>query len=230
MTDAELATEVRTELGKLPASNTEDIVDADIVREAGHILERINSRITKKVLRSVTSTATNQRDFDVNAATLRVQEVLTSDEVEELKLKLGSYIIREEVGSSEDYNFPSLWYIRSARRKRALPKLWFEFIPIEKKLKIDPPAEEIGSVYWYVSVESAGWTLSNTPTEFKEIVISGTVWKCLQTVALRRSTEGGIERGGGRVGFPAESLFRMAEKFKEDFFAELELKVKLYSL
>ena len=230
MTIDELAVEVRCELGKLESTNTIDILDTDISREATHILERINSRITKKAIRSVTSTVANQRDFDVNAATIRVQEVLTADEVEELKIKLGSYIVRDEVGNSEDYNFPSLWRIRAARRIRALPKIWFEFNPIEKKLKLDPPADAVGDVYWYVSIESAGWTLANTPTEFKEIVISGTVWKCLQTVALRRSTEGGIERGGGRVDFPAESLFRMAEKFKDDFFAELDIKVKLYSL
>lgn len=229
MTDAELAVEVRAELGKLETINTVDINDTDIIREAGHILERINSRITKKVLRSFTTTI-NVREYSVNPSTLRVQEVLTADEVEDLKLKLGSYIIKEEVENDDIYNFPSLWYINASRRKRALPNIRWDWNPIEKKLKIDPCPNETGEKVWYISVESAGWTVSACPTDFKELMIRGTVWKCLQIIALRRSTEGGIERGGGRVDYPADALFRCAKDIQVDFEEELDLKVRLYSL
>jgi hypothetical protein len=229
MTDAELAVEVRTELGKLETSNIVDITDPDISREAGHILGRINSRITKKVLRSFTTTQ-NVREYAVNDATLRVQELLAGDEVEELKMKLGSYIVGEEVENDDIYNFPSLWYINASRRKRALPNIRWEWNPVEKKLKMDPTPSATGDTWWYVSVESAGWTLAACPIDFKELVIRGTVWKCLEIVALRRSTEGGIERGGGRVDYPADALNRIAQTVKEDFYEELDYKVKLYSL
>jgi hypothetical protein len=227
MDDNVLYGAVRAELGKV--ENITDIGDADILREAGYILQKISAALPKKVPRYITSVA-NQREYDVNLATIRVQALISNEEVSaDDQMKLGSYLINE-TQANEDYNFPSLWVIKMMRRRRALPNLRFDFNPIERKLKIDPVPEEDGQRYWYISIESAGWTVSATPTEFEELLITGTVWKCLQIVFLRRSTEGGIMRDGGRVDYPASFLKGYADSAKEEFFETLKLKQMLYGL
>jgi len=227
MDETSLVSAVRTELGKV--SNTTDITDPDILREAGYILQKISAALPKKVPRKITSVA-YQRDYDVNASTIRVQALISNEEVSaDDRMKLGSYLI-DETQANEDYLFPSLWMIKMMRRRRALPNLRFDFNPIERKLKIDPVPEQAGEIYWYISIESAGWTVSATPTEFEELLVTGTVWKCLQIVFLRRSTEGGIMRDGGRVDYPASALKGYADSVKEEFFETLKLKQMLYGL
>lgn len=231
MTSDQLYSAVRAELGKLATTNTVDIGDADILREAGYILQRINSEIPKRVPRSVVAVA-DQREYDVNAATLRVQAIIPSSDLsDEDLMKLGSYIVDDNIGD-ESYNFPSLWAIRMARRKRGLAPIWFEFNPIERKLKIDPvpSASDAGEKIWYISVESAGWTLVNMPAEFEEVLITGVAWKCMHIVFLRRSTEGGILREGGRVDYPASAMKTFADEFKKEFLDLLDIKRRLYSL
>jgi len=218
---------VRAELGKV--LNTTDIADADILREAGYILQRISAVFPKKVPRSITSVA-NQRDYDVNAATIRVQALIPDEDVSmDDRMKLGSYLINDTY-ANEDYNFPSLWVIKMSRRRRAQPALRFDYNPVEKKLKIDPVPEEDGQKYWYVSIESAGWTVASTPLEFEELMVTGTLWKCLGIVFLRRSTEGGILRDGGRVDYPAGLLKAYVDSAKQEFDETLKLKQLLYGL
>lgn len=231
MTDVELVTAVRSELGKLAEINTVDIESSDITREAAFILSRISSRLTKKVMRSITTTV-DVREYSVDTNTIRVQEVLSSSEVEEMEMKLGSYIVSGDTGqySNEYYNFPSLWVINQVRRRRGLLHYLFEFHPLERKLKLDPCPKQTGEKVWYISIESAGWNLGTVPADFEELLVRGTTWKCLEIVALRRSTEGGIERGGGRVDYPADSILRHADTVKTDFYEELDIKVKLHSL
>jgi len=227
MEASELYAAIRAELGKV--SNTTDIVDADILREAEYILQRLNSAFPKKVTRAITSVA-NQRDYDVNASTIRVQGLISEEEVsQDDRMKLGSYLI-DETYANEDYNFPSLWEIKMMRRKRGLPELRYDFNPIEKKLKIDPVPDQDGDNYWYLSIESAGWTLATCPTEFEELLVTGTKWKCLQIVFLRRSTEGGIFREGGRVDYPASMMKSYVDSAKDDFDETLKIKQMLYGL
>jgi len=231
MTTSELVAAVRAELGKLPTTNIVDIHDDDIVRESGYILQRINAEIPKRVPRSVLAVA-NQREYSVENTTLRVQAIIPDGDLpDDDRMKLGNYIVNEG-NAGEDYMFPSLWAIKMMRHKRGLQPIWFEFNPIEKKLKIDPvpSTADAGSKIWYVSVESAGWTLAATPAEFAELVITGTTWKCMHIVFLRRSTEGGILREGGRVDYPASALKAFADEFKTQFFEDLELKRRIYSL
>lgn len=227
METSALYTAVRAELGKV--GNVTDIVDADILREAGYILQRISAALPKKVPRYITSVA-NQREYDVNITTIRVQALLSDEEVSaDDRMKLGSYLINE-TQANEDYLFPSLWVIKMMRRKRARPNIRFDFNPVERKLKIDPVPEEAGTRYWYISIEAAGWTVAAVPAEFEELLITGTVWKCLQIVFLRRSTEGGILRDGGRVDYPASMMKGYVDSMKDDFFETLKIKQMLYSL
>jgi hypothetical protein len=231
METSELVAAVRAELGKLDSTNIVDIDDADIIRESEYILQRINAEIPKRVPRSVLAVA-NQREYSVETTTLRIQAIIPdADLPEEDRIKLGSYIVNEG-SAAEDYNFPSLWTIKMLRRKRGLRDIWFEFNPIERKLKIDPvPSDaDAGKKIWYISVESAGWTLASTPAEFNEIVTEGTAWKCMHITFLRRSGEGGILREGGRVDYPASALKTFADEFKKQFFEDLELKRRIYSL
>ena len=232
MTDINLITAVRAALGKLPETNTVDIENEDILREAAFILSRISSHITKKVLRSITTEA-GTRDYDVDENTRRVQAVLSSEEVEDsFGDETWTSIVSSQSGNDpvNSYNYPSLRVINQMRRRRSLSRYSFTFHPVEKKLKLDPTPSQSGETIWYLSIEPEDWTLNNVPVEFEELLVTGTTWKCLNIVALRRSTEGGIERGGGRVDYPADSLLRAAEKLKEDFYDELDIKVRLFAL
>jgi len=224
-----LCAAVRSELGKLPVGNTVDIADTDIVREGDYILSRIAQKVTKKVPRYITSVQ-GQREYAVNIGTIRVLEVLPTDNTIEEELNIGSHIVSESPLGDEDYNFPSLWMIRMARRAKALRSIRFDFNPIERLLKIDPTPTIGSKIYWYISIESAGWTLANVPADFVELVVAGTTWKCLTIVALRRSTEGGIERGGGRVDYPASALKDFIDSYKQDFEDQLDVKAKIYSI
>ena len=226
MTAADLCKWIRVELGKI--KNTTDIEDADIEHEAGHILQRLNDKITKKVLRPL-AVVYNQREYDVDKATIRVQDVFSNDDIEEMRIRLGSYIV-SEAAASEDYNFPSLWAIKQMRRRRALPKMHYEFNPVERKLKIDPTPRMTLNNMWYVSIENAGFTLSTIPADFDEILLTGTLYKCLEIVALRRSTEGGILREGGRVEYPADALFRIAKQMQKEFDDLLDIKIRIYTI
>lgn len=231
MLASELYLAVRAELGKLDTTNTVDIEDADMLREAGYILQRLGADIPKRVPRYIVAVA-NQREYDVNAATLRVQAIIPNNDLsQDDQMKLGSYIVGE-YSNNESYDFPSLWAIREARRKRGLRPIWHEFHPIEKKLKIDPvpSTAEAGEYIWYISVENAGWTLVNLPAEFVELLVLGTTWKCAMIMFLRRSTEGGILREGGRVDYPASALKAFAEGYEKEFKELLDIKRRLYSL
>jgi hypothetical protein len=141
---------------------------------------------------------------------------------------LGGYKA-EESEANEYYNFPSLWAIRMMRRIRGLPRIRFEFNPVEKKLKIDPYPENTGDKYWYISIEKSDWTLAKLPSDFEELLVTGTVWKCLEIIALKRSTLGGVLRAGGFVDYPASSLKQFIDSKKDAFFTELDVKSMLYS-
>ena len=224
---------VRAELGKI--TNLIDIGDADILRESGYILQRIAQKITKKVFRYITSKV-DTREYDVATTTLRVQEVFPGGitDIEQSDLltlsdPVGSLIVGSEL-ANENYNFPSLWMIRRMKQLRSLPRIRWEYNPIERKLKIDPTPTSAGEKIYYISVEKTIWVLKDIPEDFEEIVITGTTWKCAEIVAMRRSTEGGIERSGGRVEYPADSVLRYAKTKQEDFNEELDIKSRLYNL
>ena len=227
MDQTALVLAVRTRLGKLISANIVDIEDTDIIRDTNTILEKINSCMKKKVIQHIVTEA-NVREYDVEDETIRVQEIISASEVSELQMKLGNTIIGNEESADENYNFPSLWLIKNLRRLYAMPRMRFEFNPVERLLKIDPTPTVDGEKIYYVSVESAGWTLPKITVDFEEIVTVGTTWKCMETVAMRRSTEGGILREGGRVEYPADSLFRIAGMMKKEFEELLDIKMKLY--
>lgn len=215
---------VRAEIGKV--SNVSEIADADILRESGYILDRIAEMIPTKAIRYVTSVA-NQREYDVNANTVRVQKVFLWDTVDENVMVLGGY--RIEVDEPNEYvEFPSLWVIEMSRRNRCLPRIRHSYDPVRRKLAIDPYPEEADKKYWYVSVEKADWTLAKCPSDFEGLLVTGTSWKCLEIVQLKRSNLGGILREGGFVDFPAGSMRPFIDAKKTEFFDALELKSKLY--
>lgn len=208
--------------------NVVDIADIDIARELIHILERINEAIPTTKMRSFTSTA-DIGEYAANSATLRVREVMSGDEVDDAEpLDLGSHIINQPLNNAEGYNFPSLLSIEAMRRVRGMQKIRFSYHPIGKKIKIDPTPSVTGKIYWYTSVESNEWTLTALPTEFQELVIAGVTWKCLMIAFLRRSSEGGILREGGRVEYPASTLQVFADSYKEQFLSALDTKRRLY--
>lgn len=225
MTTADLTKYIRARLGKI--QNNIDIDDNDISHAADIIIKLLGEKFPKRVLRSVTLTE-DTREYTVENGTIRVPEVFTNSEMAEMNMDLGSPLVAE-VDVHEDYNFPSLWAIKQMRRRRAAGILRFDFNPIEKKLKIDPTAPLVtGDKLWYMSVESAGWALATIPTDFNELVELGSSWKCLEIVAMRRSTEGGILREGGTVAYPADAIFRIARDMKKEFDELLDIKMKLF--
>ncbi len=225
MTEASLVKAVRAECGKV--DNSIELEDVDIIREGNFILDKIAERIVEKNLRYITSEA-DKREYDVHANTIRVQEVITWEGIDEDIMKLGDPTI-EGGTENEYYDFPSLWTIRMMRRKRGLPKVQFQFNPVEKKLKIDPMPEEDGTKYYYVSVEKSNWTLSKLPSNFESLLVTGTTWKCLDIIAMKRSNLGGIHREGGMVTYPATEIHKIAADKKKDFYQELNVKALLYS-
>ncbi len=226
--ESKLITQVRTKLGKV--ANTVDIEDTDILAESKNLLSNyFFSAFPKKVLRSIVIVP-NVSEYSVDPTTVRVQKIIPSAIVDELDL--GSSIVPSNSVSplqTEEWEFPSLRVIRAMRTKRGLQSYQFDFNPVEKKLKIYPTPTSETKLY-YISIESPGWTVDTVPDEFWDLLVVGTAWRCLEIVFLRRSTEGGILREGGRVDYPAAVLKGYAESNKQEFFELLDLKRKLYML
>lgn len=231
MTEADVISAVRFRCGKITEAMGE-LDDDDIVQENTWILRKIADRIQIKKLRSFTGEE-DEREYDVHADTLRVQKVFQWDENEnetylndpdKTGYPIGSY------DADEYYNWPSLWKIEMYRRERGLPRIKFEWDPINKKIILDPAPSSAGDTYWYISVEKSKWTLTGVPEDFEEMMITGTSWRCLESVALRRSVgRGGAHRAGGYVDYPEARLKRFSDDWKKEFFEELDLKAKIYS-
>ena len=225
MISADLISAVRSECGKV--SNDEELEDTDIPREEGYILKRISARITDKRLRNFLSVE-DQREYDVHADTIRVQKVFPIGS-EELLTSLGTHHRGESLNDAEEYYlFPSLYVIELQRRIRGLPTVRSEWNHIRRKVAIDPAPTQSDNKYWYMSIESANWTLANLPEDFEELLVTGTAWKCLSIVILRRSNLGGIQRSGGMIDYPASSLKGFIDDKKDEFHKTLELKSFLY--
>lgn len=226
MEQAELIKATRAECGKVTA--TEELEDEDVVREANWILKRIDERIVDRKLRFFEST-NGEREYDVHADTVRVQKVFPSDtQIEEL-MELGTHHSSDIDPDAEDYYlFPSLYTIRLQRRIRGLPSLKWEWNAIRRKVVIDPHPLQDGDKYWYISVERANWTLENVPDDFEELLVTGTAWKCIEIVLLKRSDLGGIIREGGYTDYPAPAMREFITGKKDEFFSLLNLKAQLY--
>lgn len=226
MTTIELIAAVRAECGKLPVARTTELEDTDISRESVYILDKIADACPQKAIRSITSVA-NQREYSVDAATIRVSKVFPWDAGDEELMVLGSIKV-DQARANEYYNFPSLWVIEQSRRRRGLPRIRHRFDPVSRKLAIDPYPQTAGVKYWYVSIEKTDWTLVKLPTNFENLLVTGTTWKCLEIVALKRSELGGTLRQGGFIDYPSVSLRSFIDAKKKEFDIELEVKSKLY--
>lgn len=227
MTDAELIIAVRARCGKV-TSGMGELDDADITREGGWILKKIAERITVKCHRYITSVA-NQREYDVADETLRVQELFPTGSVDTDMLndpEMTGYTVDEN--AIEEYNWPSLYMIRKERQLKGLPDIRGSFDPIRRKLAIDPYPETAGDKYWYTSIEKTRWTLAAVPEDFEGLVVLGTSWRGLETIALKRSTLGGVHRDGGFINYPEERLKKFIDSWRDEFYDDLRLKAKLY--
>ncbi len=228
MTDAELRLAVNAECGKV-ASELE-LANADIDREGGYILQRIDERITDKRLRSFVGTI-NIREYSPHADTVRVTKVYPSDTQLDNELILGSASVGDtNVGDTviDPYLWPSLNSIDRQRRVRGLPDLVWGWNHVRRKITIDPAPYQSGDNYWYMSVERANWTLGDLPVDLSELIVTGTTWKCLEIVIFFRSNLGGIHREGGFANYPAATLGDWVERKRTDFFDLLTLKAALY--
>jgi len=230
MIEANLITYVRSGLGKNTVAKGE-LDDTDIVQYSTDILKRIGDKITIKEMRYITGVIST-RSYDVPATVLRVVRVYVWDYYAENYLSVGDLGASHRPGetyTNEGYMFPSTYTMDAMRKARALPRIRYEFDPINRKLRIDPMPTESGNKYWYLSVEKSKWTLALLPEDFEEIMIIGCVWKSLEQIALKRSELGGVMREGGRVTYPATELFAIAEKKKEQFDDLLNVKQMAYS-
>lgn len=226
MNTNDLVKAVRAQLGKLPEDNLIDIHNDDIFRESNYILSEIGTFLPEKVLRFITSTE-QVALYDVHENTMRVQKVYQWDTIDEDLMRLGS-ISTDETGANEYYDFPSLWTIRQLRRLRSLPRIKHEWHPIGRQLKIKPTPSSTGLKYWYISIEKSEWTLENLPLDFEMLFITGTSWKCLEIVALRRSDLGGVIRDGGFVTYPSTELKKFVDSKRDSFYADLKVKAMLH--
>jgi len=226
MEESVLIDAVRAEVGKVTSTSGE-LPDVDIQRQYPWILDIIADRITIKKLRSFT-TVKNQRRYSVSTSTRRVSKVYPPGTIDEEILDLGDRIVRDFAEGNEYYNFPSMWYIKMARKVRGRSRFKWSFDAIEREILVDPKPDEAGDTYWYVSIEKSKWTLTNLPSDFEYLVVVGTAWKALEQIALRRNSLGGIQRSGGMVDYPASSLNSYIERKKSDFFTELNTKALLY--
>jgi len=227
MTEVQLISYVRSKCGGI-TSNMGELDDTDITSNASWILQKLEERITVRKIKSITSVK-NQREYDVSSSTLRVQEILPWDAcAEKESMVLGGYET-SEIDANENYNFPSLWKIRMMKRMRGLANITCDFDPINRKIRIDPAPDEGGKKYWYVSIEKSQWTLEKVPPDFEDMVVTGVSWRCLNKIALKRSRLGGIQRSGGMVDYPEARLESFIERWKKEFFDELNIKAKLYS-
>ena len=228
MTESDLISVVRAECGKV--TNIEELEDTDIIKQSEFILTRIAEKVVDREVRYITSEK-DVREYDVHDNTIRVQGVIPSDTQSLNTMELGSGGSAEfNPDAGEYYNWPSLHVIRLQRRILGLAEINFEFNPVRRKLKIDPMPTQAGLKYYYWSVEKTYWTLANLPNDFEELMATGTAWKCLEIIILKRSNLGGIMRGGGFVDFPATRLQPFINAKRDDFFDGLEQKSMIYNL
>jgi len=231
MTSVELALAVNAECGKIQSEL--ELASADIAREGGYILQRIDERITDRRLRSFVGTI-DIREYSPHANTVRVIKVYPSDSELDDRMVLGSASAGASGSESLDdsvtdpYLWPSLNSIDRQRRVRGLPNLVWGWNHVRRKITIDPAPFQTGDNYWYMSIERANWTLADLPVDLSELIVTGTVWKCLEIVLLQRSQLGGIHREGGFANYPAAALGDWIERKRTDFFDLLELKAALY--
>lgn len=229
MTEAELIKAVRAGIGT--TAKMKEVLDADIKRIYPWVLARIGEKITIRTLRYITSVA-NQRAYSVPTAVLRVIKVFSWSSYED------NYLSVTEMGAThrpgvfdrdERYHHPSTWTIDTMKKLRGLPKIRFEFDPINRELKIDPYPTEAGKKYWYLSVDKSKWTLSALPEDMEELLVTGCVWKAAEQVAMKRSELGGVMREGGRVTYPASELWTIAKDKRTEFKDDLTTKAMIYN-
>jgi len=234
MTPEELRLAVNSECGKIQSDTELD--NDDIDREGGYMMVRIDEKITDKRLRSFVGVA-DQREYDPHADTVRVAKVYPSDTQLDDKLVLGSHhSVGSGLGGALDLDdtvadpsvWPSLELIDNQRRVKGLPDLVWGWNHIRKKITIDPMPFQSGDNYWYMSIERSNWTLENLPSDLEELIVTGTVWKCLEIVLGQRSQLGGIHREGGFVNYPAGSLGDWVVRKKDEFFDLLKFKAAIY--
>jgi len=228
MTEQELIESVRGEIGGITVAMGE-VDDKDIIRYGGKILGLIGEKITVKTLRYFTSEE-DEREYDVPIEVLRVQDLYPYHAIDDMyDFGQTSLEITGGGGIVSDVTWPSLWKIKMMRKMRALPRLIWEFDPINRKLKIDPAPKEDGELYYYMSVDKTEWLLSKLPEDFIEMVVVGTAWKSLSQVALKRSNLGGQVREGGRVTYPSTELRLFVQDKKEEFDEKLKVKSMVYT-
>ena len=229
MEDGELIAAVRSECGKVDDSDT--LGDADVLRESNWILKRIDEKITDRIVRSFDGKA-DQREYDPDDNTVRVQKVFPSDTLGSDPMNFGPQYGRAvfDPEASDFYLWPSLYAIAQQRRIRGLPQFRWEWNHIRRKIIIDPMPTVDDEKYWYVSVERVDWTLANLPVDFEELLVTGTAWKCLEIVLLKRSDLGGIQREGGFVDYPASTLKPFVDDKRDAFYDTLRMKVQLYGV
>jgi len=226
MTTAELYATVRTALGKIPAENTADIDNPDILEASVWILRRINNAIPETRVRYITSEI-NQPEYDVPDTVVRVRKVFYYKEIETDLMILGGI----EIGRSERneyYNFPSIYEIEQMMQKRGRPKIRFSFHPRYRKLVINPAPENAGRRYYYQTVEANQFAITDIPEDLEELLIVGCAWKTLMVVALRRSDLGGVIREGGFVTYPSTELKLFVDEYRNEFKMILEAKARVY--
>ncbi len=234
-TEQALIDAVRLELGKIPVENVVDILDADIIAENGRVLKLIADKITKKVLRSLTTIAYTDV-YPVNDNTLRVAEVYPSNVLSATSdgfndPAMTGIIVNTGSDDPENaYEFPSLATIDALRRRRGTQRLRFEYDPIARTVRIIPMPVVVNVPVWYLSVEKSSWTLATVPEDFQVMMLDGTVWRCLEVVMLRRSQEGGIQRSGGQIDYPADRMKPFIDGRKSEFEKALDGKAMLYSI
>ncbi len=227
---------VYAKCGKLE-SDISELEDSDIAREYEVILGIFKERfpiIRLRYIESVVETARDYEDrgeYDVNALTRRIKQVFPSDAIEDAYTDpaMSGKIVGATQGD-EYYNWPSLWKINMQRKQRGLPRFRWHFDGIRRKLRLDPYPSSSGNKYWYFSVENADWTLVKMPAEFNDLLVLGTTWKAVEQLAMARSRLGGIQREGGFVIYPATEIHNIAKDYKKEFYDELRLKSKLWSM
>ena len=229
MDNTDLVNAVRADCGKV--TNTTELTDTDITREGGYVLGRISDRIPVKKLRSFTSVK-DQRAYSAETTTLRVQIVFPYSVVNDCQSlwggNLGIPCVSGLMSANEYYNFPSLKMIDNMRIIKGLKKIRFEYNPVEKKINIDPAPDATGDVYYYFSIEKSDWTMAKLPSDFEELLVIGTTWKCLDIIMLKRVQLGGVPRMGGGVEYPADRLKPYVTEKRDEFEDKLNIKAKLY--
>jgi len=229
MTEADLILAVRAACGAVTVAMKE-VSDVDIARYGQAILRTIEEKITVKTVRYITSTI-DIREYAVPDEVLRIQQVFPWSGIEEL-YDFGQTSVTVQgntAGIMSDYEFPSLWKIKMMRKMRGLSRFSYEWDPINRKLKIDPAPSATGTKYYYKSVDKTKWTLALIPEDFSEMVITGTTWKSLTQIALKRANLGGQIRDGGSVTYPASELRVFAQDKKKEFDEALKLKTMIYT-